>query len=266
MQHTNMRAGAFPPIFPKHGARSTELAGFGAGLGLGSQPVMSECVSSDAFTFIAFVNYSHKDIKCKLWNRRHTRAPQIQYPLDAKRQRASLSLPPTWGTERNSGNPSWKLNWKLFYTKLGSKEFLSFFPSALANYSTPAYDCHMQNVNRDSRFPIPASGSCPPIWFPWMPFAGRTSGPHPTLQSIVGNAIWPLDWLCPPWLPHLTAARDQKLILLKPRGLSGESTLFIRFPLPDYTLPPEEDTLDTRTKLRKKLNFEWQISPACNAV
>lgn len=66
MQHTNMRAGAFPPIFPKHGARSTELAGFGAGLGLGSQPVMSECVSSDAFTFIAFVNYSHKDIKCKL--------------------------------------------------------------------------------------------------------------------------------------------------------------------------------------------------------
>lgn len=42
--------------------------------GCRSHGVMSECVSSDAFTFIAFVNYSHKDIKCKLWNRRHTRA------------------------------------------------------------------------------------------------------------------------------------------------------------------------------------------------
>lgn len=116
-----------------------------------SHGAMSECVSSDAFTFIAFVNYSHKDIKCKLWNRRHTRAAQH-----------------TRG-HQSSAELRYNIRWML-HVYIG--ELLNSFciwlshakPNRIARFG-------LRSLNAQDRFA------------------------PPEIRSIVGKAIWPLDWL-----------------------------------------------------------------------
>jgi len=193
-------------------SRSSELvehfhAGFGLEFrrwtGIGSHPAMSECVSSNAFTFIAFVNYSHKDIKCKLWNRRHTRAAH-----------ASLHR--------------YNIRWCPMYI--------------LANYSALAYDCHMQKRFEIlvCRLWVPASGSRilsflgPRIPSSLNAICRKDLWSHVRLVgSMVDSWLRNLTtWLtlAPIWFVHLQfdpTSRDQKLILLKPEALLLTSYLFV---------------------------------------